>query len=377
MVDGDSIDIISSGHLCLDLYPAMESVPLESLSSPGKLFETGALEMSTGGSVSNTGLALHRLGANVRLLATVGDDLIGRVIVAFLKDRDPHLADYVTVQSGQPSSYSVLLSPQNVDRIILHCTGTNDTFGPQDIDYSLLESAKIFHLGYPTLLPGLIIDDGAPLCDLYRRAKATGIVTSLDLALPDPNKFAGQVNWPKILGCTLAHVDIFLPSIEEILFMLRRQDYDRWGGAVLPHLTRAYLSSLADDLLAMGPLVVGLKLGEYGIYLKTAPVLDAGRLSRLSLDLDTWAGVELWHPAFEVKVIGTTGAGDSAYAAFLVSLLHSLSPQQGLKMACAVGGFNVEKADATSGVKSWEETQARIAAGWPTSERVLSGFEPI
>lgn len=375
MVTGnDSIDIISSGHLCLDLYPGMESVPLTSLSSPGKLFETGALEMSTGGSVSNTGLALHRLGANVRLLANVGDDLIGRVIVAFLKDRDSHLADYITVQSGQPSSYSVLLSPENVDRIILHCTGTNDTFGPDDVDYTLLENAKIFHLGYPTLLPSLIADDGQPACELFRRAKATGVVTSLDMALPDPNKFAGQVNWPKIIDCVLPYVDVFLPSIEEIVFMLRREDYDRWGGDVLAHVDKAYCAALADELLGHGVAFVGLKFGEYGIYLKTAQSLDADTLSRLPIDLNTWAGVEIWHPAFVVDVVGTTGAGDSAYAAFLVSLLNALNPHEAIQMACAVGGFNVERADATSGVKSWQETQDRIRAGWATSDKVLPGF---
>ena len=33
-------------------------------------------------------------------------------------------------------------------------------------------------------------------------------------------------------------------------------------------------------------------------------------------------------------------------------------------MANAVGGCNVEAPDAVSGVRSWEETVARVAAGW-------------
>ncbi|MFN8563131.1 MAG: hypothetical protein U0703_16320 [Anaerolineae bacterium] len=37
----------------------------------------------TGGSVSNTGLALNRFGVNVRLMASVGDDQIARLIIAF------------------------------------------------------------------------------------------------------------------------------------------------------------------------------------------------------------------------------------------------------------------------------------------------------
>jgi sugar/nucleoside kinase (ribokinase family) len=67
----EAIDIVVGGHLCLDLIPRMEGVPLEKRLSPGQLFLVGALDISTGGAVSNTGLALHRLGAEVRLMATV------------------------------------------------------------------------------------------------------------------------------------------------------------------------------------------------------------------------------------------------------------------------------------------------------------------
>lgn len=62
-------DVIVSGHMCLDLLPDMRDVPLDGMASPGRLFEIGALEMSTGGAVSNTGLALHKLGIDVGLMA--------------------------------------------------------------------------------------------------------------------------------------------------------------------------------------------------------------------------------------------------------------------------------------------------------------------
>jgi hypothetical protein len=34
-------------------------------------------------------------------------------------------------------------------------------------------------------------------------------------------------------------------------------------------------------------------------------------------------------------------------------------------MAAAAGACNVEAADALSGLRSWEETLARVEAGWP------------
>jgi sugar/nucleoside kinase (ribokinase family) len=368
----EAIEIIVSGHLCLDLYPGMENVPLAALASPGKLFETGELSISTGGAVSNTGLALHRLGANVRFLATVGDDLLGQVTLAFLRDRDPVLTDFIKI-TPQPSAYSVLLSPQNVDRIILHCTGPNDTFSATDVDTALVAQAKIFHSGYPTLLPGLIVNDGASLIELYRKVKATGVVTSLDTALPDPNRLSGKVNWHTILRDTLPYVDVFVPSIEEIVFMLRRQEYDRWQGDVIPHVDRAYLHDLADELLAMGAVITGFKLGAMGMYLRTAAT-GFERFARLNINTAAWSDVEIWQPAYKVKVVGTTGAGDSAYAALLRALLHGLTPTEALQMACGVGSCNVEAADAVSGVRTWEATAERIAAGWAFNPIKLPGF---
>ncbi|HLL78697.1 MAG TPA: hypothetical protein VKT25_04315 [Ktedonobacteraceae bacterium] len=44
---------------------------------PGQTIEAGPTVFSTGGSVSNTGLALHKLGVATRLMAKIGTDLFG------------------------------------------------------------------------------------------------------------------------------------------------------------------------------------------------------------------------------------------------------------------------------------------------------------
>jgi sugar/nucleoside kinase (ribokinase family) len=361
----EPFDVIVSGHLCLDLIPDMAEITPGNLAMPGRLYETGPIGISTGGAVSNTGLALHRLGVNVGLMAAVGDDLLGRVIIAFLKDRDPRLSRLISVQPGQVSSYSVVLSPQNADRTFLHCTGTNATFGFELIDFAHVEQCKVFHLGYPPFLPRLMANDGAELQAIYRQARATGAVTSLDMALPDPNGPSGQANWPAILQNALPYVDVFLPSIEELLFMARRADYEAWRGNALAHLTRAYLFSLAGEFLQMGVAVVGFKLGEMGFYLRTAEAARFQSFARLALDPGRWAQVEHWSAAFQVNVAGTTGAGDSACAGFLAALLRGLTPHECVTWACAVSACNVEAVDSTSGVRTWTETQARLEAGWP------------
>lgn len=369
------IDVIVSGHLCLDMIPQMAHVPAADLSVPGQLSEVGRMDFATGGVVSNTGQTLHRLGVNVRLMATVGDDLIGQIILHIFARHAPTLSQFITVAPGQPGSYTIILSPERIDRIFLHCAGTNALFGVHDIDFALLAGAKIFHLGYPPVMPRLTANDGAELRAIYERAQALGVITSLDMTLPDPKGPSGQVNWVGVLRNTLPYVDVFLPSIEETVFMLRRPDYDAWRGQnFIHHISAAYLRALADELLDLGVAVAGFKLGERGLYVKTAGADRFTRLARLPLTLAAWTNREVYTPAFAVNMIGTTGAGDSAYAGFLAALLRGLPVDEAARWACAIGACNVEAADATSGICTWEDTQARLDAGWPVQTERVPGF---
>lgn len=369
------IDIVVSGHLCLDLIPGMRNVTVSDLITPGRLYAIDPIAVSTGGAVSNTGLALHRLGVNVGLMATVGDDLIGQMILQYLRNRSVDMADHVAVQPGQPSSSSIVLSPAKSDRTFLHCTGTNDTFGAANIDYDIVRMAKIFHLGYPALLPRTVQDDGEELQAIFEGVKRTGVVSSLDMAQPDPNGPIAALNWNRIFQRTLQYVEIFLPSIEEMVLTLRRSDYERWKPNILQHIDRRYLFDLSGELLDMGAVITGFKLGEMGMYLRTGSAAALSRLSPLQLAATEWANCELWLPAFHVDVVGTTGAGDSAYAGFLAALLKRASPYDAVRWACAVGACNVEASDATSGIRTWQETKDRLENGWTVRSERLSGYD--
>lgn len=365
-------DVIVSGHLSADLLPETSHTPLNALASPGKIAEIGALEIATGGAVSNTGLALYQLGVDVGLMAFVGDDLLGQIIIERIKGYDTQLVDLIKIHPNIISAYTLVLSPKNVDRILLTCPGNTVHFGMDDIDFDLVHQAKIFHLGYPTLLPKLYQNNADMFLAIYQRIHDMGVITSLDMTLPDPDSVSGQVDWRQILARVLPYVDIFVPSLEEIVFMLHRDDYNQWQGQIQPNVNRAYLKSITDEILAMGVAISGVKLGEYGIYLRTTD--DLHRLGHLQKVLDNheaWRNQDIWHPTFDVKVVGTVGAGDSAYAGLLMALLHNMSPQAALKMMCAVGASSVEAASATKGIQSREETLARIASSWAVSSRTL------
>ena len=362
-----SFDVIVCGQISLDLHPGITHLPLNRIASPGKMFSVGALEVTTGGAVANTGLALHKIGVRAGLMTRIGDDMMGDLLTAQIRAFDPHLADLLRRIPGANTPHTLVLSPQGSDRILWHHMGTNADFSAADIDDAIVAQSKIFHLGYPPYLPKLVADDGAELVEIFERVHGLGgVITALDTAVPDADTVAGQADWPAILRRCLPYVDVFLPSIEEILFMLRRTDYDRWGASLFEHLTRDYLHQLADELLAMGCVVAGFKLGEHGMFLKTGD--NPGRLANLPINVAEWSGFAGGHPAFVAKVVGAVGAGDAAYAGFLAAMLRGMSPPDALKVACAVGACNVEAADASSGIPSWEAVQARLEGGWATHE---------
>jgi len=357
---------IVAGHICLDVIPTLLGVgDFESTFRPGRLLEAGPAIMSTGGAVSNTGLAMHKLGISTRLMGKIGSDLFGQAILDVVKSQGEHLTAGMSIVPGEASSYTVILNPPNVDRIFLHCPGANDTFGAGDVNYELLRQTNLFHFGYPPLMKRLYQNDGAELVRMFKQAKATGVTTSLDMAMPDPTSPSGQANWPAILKAVLPAVDLFVPSIEEILLMLYPELFKEVTTGVAK-ITPPLASKIAGDLLSMGAKVVMLKAGHLGLYLRTSNEVTLAELGRARpSNLTRWDEREFWVPVFQTQPVGATGAGDATVAGFLSALLRDLPPTEAVTVAAAVGACNVEAADAISGLRSWEETLARVEAGWP------------
>ena len=369
----ENYDAVVAGHICLDVIPGLTGSPqgkFEALFLPGRLLEVGPVTLCTGGAVSNTGLALNKLGIKTQLMGKVGDDLLGQAVKQIVGSYGPDLADGMVVDKTVSTSYTIIISPPGADRMFLHYPGANDTFSADDVRYDLVSETRLFHFGYPPLLKLMFENDGAQSVEVFRRAKETGVTTSLDMTLPDQASAAGRADWVTILRSTLPHVDVFLPSIEEMLYMLRRKTYAELseaadGSSFLPLITPRLLSDLSQELLEMGVKIVALKLGGRGLYMRTADQAAIESLGHARpSDPAAWADKEFWAPCFIVDVAGTTGAGDAAIAGFLSALLRDMSPEATLTAAVAVGACNVEAIDALSGIRSWDETLHRVASGW-------------
>ena len=369
--------IVSAGHICLDITPVFphgrKYDDISSLLVPGKLIAMDRADVHTGGSVANTGLALKKLGCDVRLLGKVGDDPFGQIVGNIVAC---YGAGGLIIDPDVSTSYSVVLAVPGVDRVFLHNPGANDTFRGSDIPDDAIEDADLFHFGYPSLMKCMYERNGEELAGLLARVKSMDIATSLDLAAVDPDSEAGRIDWDGILQAVLPYVDFFVPSFEELCFMLDRGKYEHLASlgkdmAECIDIERD-VRPLALKSIEYGCRTVLIKCGIKGMFYLTS---DSGGISgigsRLNLDLNSWSnksGLQRCYKADEVR--SGTGAGDTSIAAFLAAVMKGYEPARCVSLACAEGACCVTSYDALGGLQTLDELETRISKGWELMEDI-------
>lgn len=367
-----TLDVVVAGHLCLDIAPDLrglaEPVHLEEVFAPTRLTSVGQAVLSTGGAVSNAGLALRRLGLRVALMGKCGADILGRAILQLLEREAPGSSTSTILVKNEPTSYTIVLSPPGIDRFFLHCSGTNDTFGFKDLNLATIERARLFHFGYPTMMKRTLANKGRELIRIFKTVRELGVTTCLDLAFPDPNSPAGRENWPALLKRLLPHVDVFVPSVEELMFILARKKFEKLvrrakGGDLLNELDLDVAMQLAGHCLEMGTKVMLVKCGRLGIYVRSGSRSQIEQMGKAcpAKKIKDWTKREIFEPSYLVKkVASAVGAGDCAVAGFLAGLLRGVTLPDALRYSTAVGAQNVRVMDTVSGTKSWRQTTQQI-----------------
>lgn len=366
-------DVIVAGHICLDITPTFPGggpFDLEKAFRPGRLLKVSDAVIGTGGAVSNAGIALSKLGLKTAFISGIGDDYFGRII-------ESKMAQFGTVEglhcsSRAGSSYSVILAPPGIDRIILHNPGCNDEFSREHIDWELVAQGRLFHFGYPPIMRKMYQNTGRELAYILKKVKSLGLATSVDMALPDPNSEAGKLDWQAWFENVLPHVDIFMPSIEEMLLFCDRKQWQTIRGAA-GDFTQAVPQSLYPELagrvLRLGCALVVLKAGSRGLYARTATrerIAQAGIIAPGRQAI--WAERELWALGFTVNEIkSATGAGDSAVAGILTAILRGKGIEETLQFGNCLGLQNLRALDTTSGIGTYAETEALIRSLKPIS----------
>ena len=364
---------VAAGHICIDITPVFPE-NTEKVRNPGdilisgKLIQMSAPDVHTGGAVANTGLGMKIMGADVRLLGKIGDDAFGGMIKGILDQYGA--GDGLVVSRGETTSYSVVLAIPGVDRIFLHCPGANDSFTKDDIPEKDLEDAALFHFGYPTIMKRMYENDGSELVQLFQRIKEMGIATSLDLSAVDPLSESGKADWGKILSGVLPYVDFFVPSFEELCYMLERNRYEelieKAGPEDITGLAdfEADILPLAKKCLSMGANAVLLKCGYSGMLLLTSGHMEAAG-KRLGLDAARWNSVCIFEKSYKIDQLrSATGAGDASIAALLTSILEGLGPEAAVQNAAAEGALCCTQYDAVSGLLPLKDVMDMIKRGW-------------
>lgn len=370
--------VVAAGHLCLDIIPDLSGLKTsceeENFIIPGRLLRIGPASLALGGAVSNTGIAFARLGIQTTLMGKIGDDLLGKTILEAFRALRMHNLDFKSGMlqvPGEVSSYTIVVNPPKVDRCFLHCSGANDTFSPDDLDPERFDGVRLLHFGYPTLMH-TIYTQPRQFAEKLAKIREKGTLISLDMTMPDPHGPEGELDWRRWFDVVLPNVDVFLPSLEEILFMLNRTRFEEVsrrqhriitspGSSINPATLLPFeeIDELADELIKFGVEAAGIKLGDEGIYLKTCenPVRITAEMSVDSAS--QWMGRKILAKCYDVPVVGTTGSGDCTIAGFLTGLLNGWPLKKTMRFASATGACNVQQADATSGIPSFNEVLTR------------------
>ena len=311
-------DVLICGTCVADIL--VKPVGLADAIGGGRLFHVDPIEVTTGGIVCNTGIAMRRLGMGVAASSLVGADPWADLIRARLAAEGLDVSALETHATLATSTTAVLIDPGG-ERSFAHHVGA-----PAAIDLAFIRRAaphfgrcRMAVVGYHGLLPALEHD----LATAVQTVKATGCLVAVETA-GSGGPFAP-------LAAALPHVDVYVPSLDEAV--------NQTGLADPRAIVERYRACGAPGLL-------GVKLGTRGTLLSPA----AGEL------------LEIPCVPAPGPVADTTGAGDSFLAGLLTGLLRGMELRRAGLLGAATAACCVTGIGATAGLRSFEETLA-IAAG--------------
>ncbi len=311
MANGPAAPVVCAGLVVADHV----SPPLDHLPRSGELIEVDNLVLNIGGGAANTAVDLSRLGVRTRICARVGTDVFGRFATETLHSHGIDCSALKTDPS-LPTSQTLIVNVKGEDRRFIHAGGANRGFVAADLDAVLDRPPQVLHIGYFLILPKL---DAHELAERFRRARAAGTLTLLDVATPGPGQYLDR------LKVILPQTDIFVPNTDEAELILGESDPIRQA-----HIFRE-----------LGARRVVITLGDRG-------VVSISESSRVRLGV------------YPVPYLDGSGGGDAFNAGYILGLLEGRSEIECLKLASAVGASCVRALGTTEGIFTREEAEAFI-----------------
>ncbi|MBQ6374561.1 MAG: sugar kinase [Clostridia bacterium] len=305
---------------------AIADIPLAPVDR--SVFDAGStplerIAMQLGGDAANESVQLARLGHAAALVSVVGDDGAGSFVLGELKRRGVDTRR-VLVRDGLDTGINVVLvGPDGERSFVTSSAGSLRRLSLEDILPAMaspeLAGAKVCCLASLFVSFELSCNDAA---ELFRRARARGLVTCADTTRPKRGEGLRELR--EALSC----LDHFFPNLDEAAAITGLRDPDAIAGA----------------LLDAGVGCVTLKLGGAGCL-----VADAAGRRRI--------------PAFPgITPVDTTGAGDTFAAGFIAGLLEGRDADGCARLANAAASLCVGSVGATAGDWIRADADRRAAA---------------
>jgi fructokinase len=276
--------IISLGEVLIDLIPSTQVQLGEACYSP-----------HPGGAIANVSVAIARLGGSSCFIGGVSDDEFGQLLVHVLADNHVD-TQYVRVMKQTSTAIAlVTLHAEGQRHFTFFRQETADSqLQAEDLNWNAWHDAAVCHVGGVLLSTEPARSATFAAMDNTRRV---GSIVSLDVNVR-PALWASHADIRDTLAKALERADILKLSAEEAEFIAEQHN--------LPTkpLEKNCLNTLGEALLERGPRLVIITSGAHGALLLTA---------RHRVEV----------PAWPVRPVDTTGAGD----AFMGAVLHKLVQQ--------------------------------------------------
>jgi ribokinase len=279
--------IVVVGSINMDLVVRAARIP-----APGETILGGAFDTFPGGKGANQAVCAARQGAAVAFVGRVGADAFGRQLVAGLQAEGVGI-EKVGMDEAAATGVALIIVAGDGENSIVVVPGANGRLLPRHV-----EAAAAAFQGADVVLLQLEI----PLETVRAaagRARAAGACVVLN---PAP----AQALPPDLL----AQVDVLVPNESETALLTG-----------LPVSTLAQVEAAARSLLDYGTGDVVVTLGARGALLVGA--------ERTAVHV----------PAFAVRTVDTTAAGDAFAGTLSVALAEAMPLPAAIRRACAAGAL--------------------------------------
>lgn len=298
--------IVVVGSANVDLVAQTPHLP-----EPGETVLGSGFMTAMGGKGANQAVGAARLGAAVTFVARVGDDAFGQQCLAAYA-REGIDTRYVNITPETPTGIALIAVAADGENTIIVASGANMTLTPDDVARAepAFQGADV-----------LVLQLEVPLETSIAAARLAHRHNLRVVLNPAPAQ--------RLPDELLREIDIITPNRIELAQMMRLSEAEVQA---LPD------AELAHTALKLGPPAVVITLGAEG-----ALVADSGGWIRV--------------PAFEVRAVDTTAAGDAFNAGLAVALARGADLVDAVRYANACGALAATKLGAQPSLPTGAEVE--------------------